>query len=135
MAFYEDGLKFSCKRCGDCCRGINAYVWLYRGDIEAMAELLSMSVADFKAKYTEVFEKSMVLKSFPNGDCIFYNEDSGCKIHKARPIQCRAFPFWAEYLRNPRSWALVAKHCPGVDSGELHSKEEIEDYLKKMGSY
>ncbi|HHS50704.1 MAG TPA: YkgJ family cysteine cluster protein [candidate division Zixibacteria bacterium] len=130
--FYEDGLRFTCRRCGECCRGIDAYVWLYRGDIEGMAEFLDMSETEFRAEFVDVFDGALVLKSFPDGDCIFL-EDGACSIHEARPIQCKAFPFWVENVRSAHSWAIAGKQCPGVGSGELHCKEEIEAYIKQMG--
>ncbi len=135
MAFYNDGLRFTCQRCGDCCKGADAYVWLYSDDLSNMAAYLGITEREFRAEYTSVFDKALVLKSFPNGDCIFFDEKKGCRVHPARPTQCRTFPFWAEYLRNENSWALVAKRCPGVNIGELHSKEEIMHNLKEMGGF
>ena len=135
MSFYEDGLKFTCRRCGDCCKGADAYVWLYLDDLARAAEFLGISESEFRNRYTGVVDKALVLTSFPNGDCIFYEEKIGCRIHGARPIQCEAFPFWPEYLRNPGTWAMAGKRCPGVGTGEIHSKKEIEKQLRKLREF
>ena len=135
MAFYDKGLRFSCRHCGACCKGKDAFVWLSHDDLRRLADYLDISDDEFRRVYTEVVDKAVVLKSFPNGDCIFYEESVGCRVHPARPLQCEAFPFWAEYVRNSSGWAMAAKRCPGVNSGELHSKEEIDEYIRRMKDF
>lgn len=131
VVFYENGLKFSCKFCGACCRYNDAYVWLTRKDLKNLADSLDLSEEDFQKLYTEIFDGKIVLKSFPNGDCIFFDLIIGCKIYEARPIQCRTFPFWEENTLSKSSWEKVKKICPGVDHGELHSKEEIDKAIRE----
>ncbi len=135
MSFYDDGLRFSCRHCGSCCKGVNAYVWIDHNDLERLSKFLDISVMEFRRVYTEIVDKAVALKSFPNGDCVFYGEEIGCRVHSARPLQCSSFPFWPEYLRDEHSWEIVAKRCPGVNSGELHSKEEIEKFIDKNGGF
>jgi len=43
----------------------------------------------------------------------------GCGIHKVKPLQCRAFPFWPELISSKRNWQQAAKFCPGIERGEL----------------
>ena len=101
-------------------------------DIIALYMELGIDEEEFKRTYTDVVNKAFVLKSFPNGDCIFYDERTGCGVYNARPLQCRTFPFWPENLRRRSAWAKIVKFCPGSGTGEFHDKEEIERYLKLM---
>ena len=60
-----------------------------------------------------------------NFDCIFWKKE-GCEVYKARPVQCRTYPFWISYLEDERDWQELEKSCPGVGKGGIVSKEEIE---------
>ncbi len=66
----------------------------------------------------------------PNNDCIFLT-DSGCSIYPVRPIQCRSYPFWAALVESQEDWDRESEECPGINHGELHKKEEIEEWLEK----
>ena len=62
------------------------------------------------------------------GRCIYY--ENGCSIYPVRPLQCRTFPFWPEYLRSPESWDEAARRCPGVNQGRIYSKAEIFERIE-----
>ena len=68
------------------------------------------------------------LKEKVNKDCIFW--DSECTVYKARPLQCRTFPFWESVIACAQSWEITASGCPGINSGELHTGKVIEHNLK-----
>lgn len=70
------------------------------------------------------------LKEKPNLDCVFW-EGGGCGAYLYRPLQCRSYPFWRSHMASPQSWKALESSCPGVGKGRLHSKEEIELWLKK----
>ena len=38
--WYQDGLKFNCTQCGDCCTGAPGFVWVNQAEIEAMAKVV-----------------------------------------------------------------------------------------------
>ncbi len=116
--WYTDGLRFECKRCGDCCRGEPGYVWVRGKDISEMAEFLEVPRKTFMKKYVRREGTRYSLKEFRNGDCVFW--DDGCKIYSARPPQCRSFPFWRENLRNLSCWESAARRCPGINAGRRH---------------
>ncbi len=132
MIFYKNGLRFSCAFCGKCCRIKDGYVWLSRGDVDALVAGTGISEEDFRGIYTETVDGAVVLKDFPNGDCIFFDESIGCKVYSARPLQCRTFPFWPENLRDENSWRKAAEFCPGIGSGEKHDFEEIMRNIASM---
>ncbi len=132
MSFYKEGLKFKCVFCGECCRIKEGYVWLSRLDYERLVDEIGLPEEEFRRLYTETLDKFIVLKSFPNGDCIFFDEEIGCKVHSARPLQCRTFPFWPDNLTDEDAWRKTASFCPGIGSGELFSETDIEARLSAM---
>ena len=126
--WYRDGLRFSCRRCGDCCRGAPGYVWIDEHEIDAAARFLEISVRRFHKRYIRSVDGRYSLIEYPNGDCIFY--DDGCVIYPVRPVQCWTFPFWPEYMQSSETWSLAALRCPAVGKGNLRSCEEIDRCLK-----
>jgi Fe-S-cluster containining protein len=70
------------------------------------------------------------LKEKANFDCVFW--EGGCAVYSSRPLQCRTFPFWKNNLLSVRAWKSLS--CPGINRGELHSREAIESRLEKRRS-
>jgi Fe-S-cluster containining protein len=131
--WYKDGLRFECVRCGGCCRGEPGYVWVRGPEVAAMAQLLDMDFREFMDKYCRAAFGDVSLKELPNGDCVFWSEE-GCRIYPVRPVQCRTFPFWREYVRSARSWRRAGRRCPGVGRGRLFSAEEIQQRVRETDS-
>jgi len=130
--WYKDGLRFSCKRCGNCCRGEPGYVWVTTRDIVKMAVELEMKPEKFARLYVRVVDGGYSLTELANGDCIMWEAGVGCRVYRSRPIQCRTFPFWPEYLEGPDAWEEVARRCPAIGKGDLHPAEYIDRCLKAM---
>lgn len=128
--WYRDGLRFACTRCGGCCRGEPGYVWVRDIEIAAIARFLRLGAAEFTAAYLRRTLRDYALIEMANGDCIFW-APTGCRIYEVRPVQCRTFPFWREYLRSAQAWADAARRCPGVNHGRLYLPPEI-DHLAKL---
>jgi len=130
--FYQDGLQFSCTGCHDCCRHDPGYVFLTEDDVEKILDHLSITLEDFLNKYCRIENigpfKRVSLIEKENYDCIFWNQ--GCTIYEARPLQCRAYPFWANILGDRDSWNAEGNSCPGINQGKLHSREDIEKWLQ-----
>ena len=97
-----------------------------------MVEGLNMDIQEFSQTYLREISiggfKRISLKEKDNFDCIFW-ENGGCSIYKYRPSQCRSFPFWSAIIADEESWQEAAKNCPGINSGTLHSAEEIKYWL------
>jgi Fe-S-cluster containining protein len=54
-----------------------------------------------------------------------------CSVYRARPEQCRTWPFWPENM-SERVWTKeVKRDCPGIGIGRLHSPREIERELAR----
>jgi Fe-S-cluster containining protein len=130
-----DGLRFSCTRCANCCRGGSGYVWVTEADVENAMKVTGLTRRGFAARYLRRVDGILAYKDKPNGDCIFYsmNEEDGgvkgCTIYEGRPVQCRLFPWWQETVETPASWAKETKRCPGLNNGKLHARATIEAAL------
>ena len=72
--------------------------------------------------------KRLSLKEKHGFDCIFW--ENGCIVYENRPIQCRSFPFWESSLRSAESWKALS--CPGIGSGTLHTREQIDNCLDQQ---
>ncbi len=91
-------LRFTCSRCGDCCRGWN--VMLGPGELPRLEALDWSSVAPELAGITPGDAKSgrMALARRSDGACIYLGPDNQCRIHQAfgeaeKPLLCRLYPF------------------------------------------
>lgn len=94
-----------------------------------MAQVMKMSTEDFFEQYTfpsadpGIWELREV-KVSQGYDCVLLGrcEDTGktwCTAHKARPAQCRTWPFWPDNLRNEKSWNYAGKACEGINRGDF----------------
>jgi len=134
MPFYTDGLRFSCTRCSRCCRHEPGYVFLSESDLQLLANELKMQYNNINS-IIEAFCRwvpgpeglRLSLKEKANFDCIFWQD--GCTVYRSRPLQCRTFPFWDTTVRSRDAWENLP--CPGINKGELHSLEYIEDCLER----
>ncbi len=84
---------FECKRCGACCR-VPGYVRLTEADILALSHTLGLSPEAFIETWTALSptRSGLVIKAEPSAPCPFLTEDNLCRVHAARPQQCRDYP-------------------------------------------
>ena len=120
-------MRFACQRCGKCCtnRGGYAFVYLAEADIVAITGFLGLERAEFLARHCVETDGFVSLKT-DSPACEFLREDKSCAIYPVRPKQCATYPFWDENLVRATWEEDIAKNCPGVGVGPLHSREEIE---------
>lgn len=132
--FYDKGLRFGCTRCSRCCRHTPGFVFLSTSDMRSLSAALGLPEAEVRSRYCREVAFGLVtrlsLKEKPNLDCVFWQED-GCSVYEARPLQCRSFPFWASALSSRAEWEETASHCPGIGRGPLHSRVEIERWVRR----
>ena len=125
--WYQDGLRFKCTGCGDCCTGAPGFVWVNKAEIEALAATLGLSVGEMEAKYVRKVGIRKSLNERNSGDCVFFNSNTRqCQVYHARPRQCSTWPFWQSNLQTSAAWDSTAESCPGCNRGRLYSVEEIE---------
>ncbi|MCL2440336.1 MAG: YkgJ family cysteine cluster protein [Treponema sp.] len=133
--FYANGLNFSCKRCSACCRHDSGFVFISEKDMENLESALKMdkkSVIDMYCRWVTDWQgdKALSLKEKHNKDCILW--DNGCTVYDNRPRQCITFPFWESVLMSQESWEIAATGCPGINNGQLHTKDMIGKYLGEL---
>ncbi len=132
--FYKDGLRFECTRCNRCCRHTPGYVFLSARDVERFTKALRIDREEFLRVYCRRVSLGIAdrisLKEKPNFDCIFW-ENGGCSVYEARPLQCRAYPFWSSGVSSQVAWEEQARQCPGIGRGPVHDRKEIDGWLEK----
>jgi uncharacterized protein len=128
--WYQDGLRFSCTRCGHCCSGEPGFVWVTDEELTAIAAQLGDSLEEVRSLYTRWTARGRTLREKVNGDCVFYEHGRGCTIYTVRPPQCRTWPFWDSNVATPEAWQRTCSICPGSGQGELIPVEEITKRLK-----
>ncbi len=128
--WYQDGLRFTCTRCGKCCTGEPGFVWVNDEELEAIAAQRGEQVEEVRERFTRLATRGRTLREKPNGDCVFYDRQQGCTIYAVRPRQCRTWPFWESNVATPETWARTCEICPGSGQGELIPAEEITRRLK-----
>ena len=131
--FYDAGLRFTCTQCSHCCRHEPGYVFLTESDFNRLVKAHRSDRASFFRDYCRVVDingfKRISLIEKANYDCIFW-EGNGCVFYNDRPVQCRTYPFWSPFLATKEDWDSLEASCPGVNNGQLHSKQEIEKQLE-----
>ena len=135
--FYAQGLRFTCTRCSVCCRHDAGFVFLSKKDASRLGKALNMGQKEFMETYcrwipSENGTSQLSLKEKSNFDCIFWRQaepEGGCSVYETRPLQCRAFPFWASVVDSKDSWNCTAGVCPGMNQGELHPAQSIKKWL------
>jgi Fe-S-cluster containining protein len=128
--WYQDGLRFRCTRCGQCCTGEPGNVWVNEAELQAIAEFLGEPESVVKAVYTWRAVRGLSLREKTNGDCVFYDREQGCTIYSVRPRQCRTWPFWESNVATPEDWQKTCRVCPGSGQGDLIPAEEITRRVK-----
>lgn len=126
--FYKNGLKFECQGSGKCCtsHGEYGFVFLTLKDRQRLAKHLNISTIQFTKTFCQRTKGYFHLREEEGKpDCLFLKKSS-CSVYSARPTQCRTWPFWPEVL-NAKTWKKeVARFCPGVNKGKLHTLNEIQ---------
>src|SRR5258708_31787570 len=102
--WYQDGLRFRCTRCGNCCTGAPGFVWVNDAELEAIAAFRAEPVEELIAVSTKALDTRRSLREKANGDCIFFDGQQGCTIYPVRPRQCRTWPFWESNVITPEQW-------------------------------
>lgn len=112
--WYQDGLRFECTGCGQCCTGSPGYTWVSIKEIMEIADYLKISIDEFSKKYLRIVgDKISLLEHQVTFDCVFL-KDKKCQIYPVRPTQCRTFPWWPKNLKSLEDWKDAAKHCEGI---------------------
>ncbi len=113
---YPVGLRWSCKRCGNCCKDPEERerrILLLNSDIERIASTIK-SNPFYKPIFGEEPFIGEMLKT--EGSCTFLCE-KGCSVYDQRALLCRMYPFYIERKGD----TLVIRYdesCSGINIGE-----------------
>lgn len=130
---YDQGIKFECQGSSNCCvsRESYGYVYLSKKDINRFCKFIKLQKKDFVKLYCDKTNGFIHLKEKnENGNCQFL-KGKKCTVYKARPEQCRTWPFWSENMNSKKWNNEIAKFCPGIGRGKLYSQKEIDVKIKK----
>lgn len=131
--WFQDGLRFTCTGCGNCCTGAPGYVWVRDEDIERLATHLGLDVDAFERRYVRRVGVRKSLLEYSDGDCVFFDpKNRNCSVYEARPLQCRTWPFWDSNIESPAAWKHTCKVCPGSGQGNLYTIEQIQERAAAM---
>ena len=129
----NEGIKFQCQGSGNCCvsHGSHGYVYLSKKDLNNISKFFKITPKFFIKKYCEYTDGFLHFKEIRNdGSCQFL-KNKKCTVYKARPIQCRTWPFWKENME-PKSWNTnIVTFCPGIGKGTKINYDKISDIIKK----
>ena len=115
---------FQCQQCGDCCAGRGG-IFVKPGEVEAMAALLEIPVAEFRRRYVEASAMGPRL-TVADGACVFLMAGNYCRVHPVKPLICRQWPFLAALLAHPDELEHAKTACPGINPACTH-----EDFVKE----
>lgn len=131
--WWKNGIRFECQQSGKCCvsHGEYGFVYLTLQDRRNIAKELGLSTTVFTKKYCAKTDGVFHITDRGGPACLFL-KNKQCTIYKARPTQCRTWPFWPETM-SAKAWKKdVLKFCPGVNKGRLYSAKEIDKTLKEQ---
>lgn len=119
-------LRFECQSgCVKCCVSPGV-IYFDEEDIERAAVFLGVPVSAFKTDYLVREYGRWMIEVTENERCPFL-AFNGCRIHDAKPRQCRTYPFWRENLATPKRWQATGQRCPGIGAGPAIPLKTIRD--------
>ncbi len=128
---WVEKVRFSCvPGCVKCCDE-PGFVYLTESDLKRAAALLGLTACQFERKYVYRTTHLLRLRKPRGKQCPFLGL-AGCKIHKANPTQCRAFPFWPELIASKTEWSKAARRCPGIGRGSFVPLEAVQRIANEM---
>ena len=125
---YSKGMRFQCQKSSNCCvsRGSYGFVYLSKKDILRLSIYTDLSIKDFIKLYCEKTYGFVHFKERrKNSECQFL-EKKRCSIYKARPTQCRTWPFWSENMKTKTWNEEIQSFCPGIGKGKIIQQSQIE---------
>ena len=90
-------------------------------EVEDMAALLKMTVAEFRRRYVEASPLGPRLTA-ADGVCVFLMEGNFCRVHPVKPAICRQWPFLPALLAHPDELEHAKTACPGINPACSHEE-------------
>ncbi len=122
-----------CKECNHGCNfGSGFFV---EGEKEKLAKFFKITEKELEEKYLEEVDQFNTklfkpkLSGKPYGKCVFF-ENNKCKIHDAKPLQCKLAMGCKDYGEDLMIWFMENYQ---VDENNESSMKQYEVYLKSGG--
>ncbi len=113
---------FTCRMCGECCRGYGGTV-VTEQDMDAIAAYLRVDANHFRSVFCLRSGRKTLLTQGANGYCIFWHRL--CTIHPVKPRMCQAWPFIESVLVDPTNWRTMASCCPGMRTNRTDAQIQL----------
>ena len=110
-------ILFDCHGCAKCCKR-KGMIYFSQEDIRNASQYLEMTVDDFEKMY--ILRTKDVAYIYVSGNarpCPFLNKANKCRIHDAKPQQCRSYPFWPNIMESKQKLNTERIHCKGIGNG------------------
>jgi len=125
-----------CEACTVGCRHGSGF--LEDGDIPRLAKFMGITEEVLKKEFLEEVEKfntkrfrpKILRKDKPYGKCIFFDENIGCKVHEAKPLECKISMGCKSFGEDLSLWFML-NHFVNKDDAE--SIRQFASYLKSGG--
>lgn len=117
MQDIEERPVFSCRQCGECCRGERG-ILVTPTEREAMAAHLGLAPEDFAPRYLIETALGHQLAT-RHGVCIF-QDGNLCQVHSVKPRICREWPFLPALLTHADEFEAAKEACPGIEADATH---------------
>jgi Fe-S-cluster containining protein len=121
-------IVFQCQQCGDCCSGRGG-IYVRPDEVDAMAALLALPVAEFSRRFVEASPMGPRL-TVADGVCVFLMAGGLCRIHPVKPFICRQWPFLPALLMHPDELEHAKGACAGLNPACTH-KDFVEAALQQ----
>jgi len=134
--FERERLRFECSGCGHCCiDGAGGFVRVGDDEAHAICEALNLTWPWFRLRYLKKLATGgRGIRLSREGRCPFLDDVSGCRVYTARPLQCRAYPFWPELVSSRQAWQAEARRCQGIGHGRAVARARIQRWLDLDGA-
>jgi len=132
----ELGHPCKCDACSVGCRHGSGF--LINEDIPKIANFLKISEEVLKKEFleevekynTKLFRPKIIRKNKPYGKCIFFDEETGCKVHEVKPQECKVSMGCKPYGEQLSVWFMLNNF---VNENDAESIRQYASYLKSGG--
>jgi Fe-S-cluster containining protein len=108
-------------------------VWVEDAELERLARHLRIPGEELERRYVRRVGARRSLTERADGACVFFDDEARrCRVYRARPEQCRTWPFWPENLESEERWEDVERVCPGSRSTALVPLARITRTLRRQ---
>ena len=117
---FAGGQRYDCLQCGKCCRCFHIAITAL--EVEAVARLQWPSGQTPTRDFYVVHGGRSFIRHQANGDCIYLDSRTQCRMHRAfgahcKPLACKAYPFEFLATFDGQVSVMARFDCPAVLAG------------------